>query len=84
VFYANGGSLSSVPIVVGFVDANHNTLGNTASIPAAVKANSWVAESISISSFGIATGTQVTGVQIQYNSGSGSGTFYIDNIYLAY
>jgi len=84
VFYVNGGSLSNVPLGVSFVDANHNLIGTTVSISTAVVANTWVAESISISSFEIAVGTQVTGLQIQYGSASGSGTFYIDDIYLAY
>jgi len=83
VFYVDGGSLSGFPLVVAFVDTNHDVIGNTVSVPVAVKSGSWVEESIPISSFGISSTTEVTGFQIQYNEASGSGTFYVDYIYFA-
>jgi len=86
VFYVNGGNLNNVPLQVAVADAtsSYNIIGtNYITNPASVVAGQWNAISIAMSSFNIQAGVQISGILIQYYSGTDSSTIYVDNVYLS-
>jgi len=84
-FYINGGTSSDQPLnllIYGSDTSGPNVIA-TLSLSAALVADTWVFESISISSAGLSSSTLISGFAIQFASSGTGNTIYIDSVLLS-
>lgn len=83
-FYVNGGTsaVSSSSLSVKIYGTSATVVGNSVNFPASVPAGQWSLMAISISSFGVPSNTQISGIAITSNVDASAGTIWIDEIAL--
>lgn len=81
-FYVNGGpaAVSASSLSVKVYGTSATIVGNSVNFPASVPASQWSLISIPMSSFGLPSGTQLTGIVIQSNVDASAGTVWIDDM----
>ncbi|MGO8835888.1 MAG: beta strand repeat-containing protein [Limisphaerales bacterium] len=80
-FWAHGGTSGGQQLQV-YINYGNGSQGTTVALPSTLAAGTWTQYTITLSSLGVATATNINRINIQLTSSGTTGTFYIDDVTL--